>query len=137
MTNGAPVGANVRPLMGTLSIRKRANALISGATPSDLLPDVALSAVNRFKRKHLGLWVGGTVSISQLGVCFSPSRLNQALHVGLEPIEVPATDIREVRYEFGWFTGIVVIKHLHGEFRFRCYGAKRLAATIAGSFNAA
>jgi hypothetical protein len=40
-----------------------------------------------------------------------------------------------VRHEFGWVTGIVVVDHMHGEFRFRCYGAKQLAATMAASFN--
>jgi hypothetical protein len=122
--------------MGKLGVRKLANAFISDATPRDLMFQAALSAVNRFKRKHGGLWVGGTVSVSDNGVLFSPNRLNRALHVGLEPVQVPAKDIHSVRYEFGWFTGVVVVEHLHGAFRFRCYGAKRLAATMAASFNA-
>jgi hypothetical protein len=127
---------HVRAQMATLRIRKLANAFVAGAAPSDLMPEFALSAVDGFKRKHGGLWVGGTVSVSQDGVSFSPNRLNQALHACLEPIQVPAKDIQAVRYEFGWFTGIVVVEHLQGEFRFRCYGAKRLAATMAASFNA-
>jgi hypothetical protein len=92
--------------------------------------------VDKFKRKHGGLWVGGRVSVSEAGVTFLANGLNQALHVGLEPIHVPAQDIRSVRYEFGWITGIVVVEHLRGEFRFRCYGAKRLAAAMAASFTA-
>src|SRR5688572_30134069 len=99
------------------------------------MPALALPAIERFKRKHGGLWVGGTVSVSQSGVSFSPNRLNRAFHEGLEPINVAAEDIRAVRHEFGWFTGIVVVEHIHGEFRFRCYGAKQLAATMAASFN--
>jgi hypothetical protein len=119
-----------------VDIRKLANALIPHASPSELVPVTALSAIDRFKRKYGGLWVGGTVSISQSGVSFSPNRLNREFHdAALEPINVPATDIRAVRHEFGWVTGIVVVEHAHGEFRFRCYGAKRLAATMAASFN--
>ena len=60
---------------------------------------------------------------------------HRAVHAALEPINVPAEDIRAVRHEFGWVTGIVVVTHARGEFRFRCYGAKRLAATMAVSFN--
>jgi hypothetical protein len=116
--------------VSTGSIRKLANA-----TPSDVLPLDALWAIHRFRRKHGGLWVGGTVSVSESGVSFAPNRLNRAVHVGLEPIHVPAQDIRTVRYEFGWFTGIVVVEHVHGEFRFRCYGAKQFAATMAASFS--
>ena len=122
---------------GTLSIRKLANAFIPDATPSDLLLDPALSAVNRFKRKHGGLWVGGTISVLRDGVSFSPNRLNQAFHVGLEPVNVLAKDIRSVRHQFGWITGIVVVEHVHGEFRFRCFGAKHLAANMAAGFNVA
>jgi hypothetical protein len=120
--------------MEPLNIRKLANAFIPYATPSDALPSAALSAAQRFKRKHGGLWVGGTVLATSGGVSFAPNGLNRALHEDLEAIDVPAGDIKTVRHEFGWFTGIVVVTHASGEFRFRCYGAKKLAATLAESF---
>jgi hypothetical protein len=120
--------------MEPLNIRKLANAFIPSATPSDVLPSAALSAVQRFKRKHGGLWVGGTVLATSGGVSFAPNGLNRALHEVLEAIDVLARDIKSVRHEFGWFTGVVVVTHVGGEFRFRCYGAKRLAATLAVSF---
>ena len=88
-----------------IDIRKLANAFIPRASPSDLMLAEALSAIDRFKRKYGGLWVGGTVSISQSGVSFSPNWLNRKIHDALEPI------------------------------RFRCYGAKNLAATMAASFD--
>jgi hypothetical protein len=83
------------------------------------------------------LWVGGTVVVTRGGVSFEPNRLNQVFHEDLEAINVPARDIRSVRHEFGWFTGIVVVTHAGGEFRFRCCGAKKLAATIAAGFGLA
>jgi hypothetical protein len=116
-------------------IRKIVNAFFPDASPADAMPAVSLRAIDRFKRKHGGLWVGGTVSISRSGVSFSPNALNRAVHEALEPIKVAAGDIRAVRHEFGWVTGIVVIEHAHGELRFRCYGAKKLAATMAATFN--
>ncbi len=115
-------------------IRKAANAFMPYAKPSTWVPSSALSAIARFKRKHGGLWVGGTVSVSESGVAFSPNGLNRTLHDDLEPIDVLAKDIRAVRHEFGWFTGIVVVEHTNGEFRFRCFGAKQLAVTMAASF---
>lgn len=120
--------------MKPLNIRKLANAFIPNATPSDVLASEALSAVHRFKRKHGGLWVGGTVVATSGGVSFAPNGLNRAVHEDLEAIDVPARDIKSVRHEFGWFTGVVVVRHVGGEFRFRCYGAKKLAATLAVSF---
>jgi hypothetical protein len=121
-------------MSGRVDIRKLANAFFPYASPSDVLPSAALSAIARFKRKYGGLWVGGTVSISQSGVSFSPNRLNRAVHDDLAPIDVLAKDIRAVRHEFSWVTGIVVVEHAQGEFRFRCYGAKKLAAHMAARF---
>ena len=121
--------------LSSLTIRKLVNALIPDASPSTVVPVDALPAINRFKRKYGGLWVGGTLSISQSGVSFSPNWVNRKVHGALEPINVLANEIRAVRREFGWFTGIVVVEHAHGAFRFRCYGAKKLAATMAARFN--
>jgi hypothetical protein len=120
--------------MEPLNIRKLANAFVPYATPSDALGSAALSAVQRFKRKHGGLWVGGTVHATRGGVTFAPNGLNRVFHEDLEAIDVAAGDIKSVRHEFGWITGIVVVTHVGGEFRFRCYGAKRLAATLAATF---
>jgi len=122
--------------MTPLIVRKLANAFIPNAAVSSIVPSAVLPVIARFHRKHGGLWVGGTVSVSPSGVSFTPNRLNQAVHDGLQPIEVPAKAIRAIRNEFGWFTGIVVVQHEHGEFRFRCYGAKRLAASMSAAFNA-
>ncbi len=121
--------------MQPLDIRKLANAFISEAMPVDWLPGAALGAVVRFKRKHGGLWVGGTVIGRDSGVSFEPNAANRALHEELQTISVRAEDIRAVRHEFGWFTGVVVITHARGELRFRCYGAKKLAATLAAAYS--
>lgn len=115
-------------------LRKVANAFMQEAMPSEVLPSAALSAITRFKRKHGGLWVGGTVVVTDRGVSFAPNGLNRAFHDERETISVRAADIRAVRHEFGWFTGIVVVTHAGGEFRFRCYGAKKLAATLAAAY---
>jgi hypothetical protein len=121
--------------MPTLSIRKLANALIPDATPSAWVPGVARTAVERLRNGPRGLWVGGRIDLSHDGVSFTPNRLNQAFHVALEVVRIPFADIRSARREFGWVTGIVVIEHKGGEFRFRCYGASRVAACISEHLN--
>jgi len=117
--------------------RKRVNALVPGATPSGLLPTDVRSVVNSFARNLGGLWVGGTVTISEDGVAFAPNPVNEALHIDLEPVRIPAGEIRSVRREFGWVTGIVVVEHARGELRFRCFGAKRLAAGMTRRYRGA
>ncbi len=131
-----PGDDGVRPPMGTTGIRKLANVFIPEAAPARLLPIAALSVINRFARTQGGLWVGGTVFVSSDGVSFVPNRTNRLVHNNPEQVNVRAGDIRAVRREFGWVTGIVVVKHARGEFRFRCYGAKQLAATMAANFHA-
>ncbi len=133
--SGVPDDGGVRLPAEKLGIRKLANAFMPDAMPAAVVPVAALSAICRFKRRRGGLWVGGTVFVSSSGVSFVPNRLNRLLHSDLEPVDVHAEDIRAVRREFGWVTGIVVVGHVRGEFRFRCYGARRLAATMAASFN--
>jgi len=125
----------VKPPMGTPSIRKLANAFIPDATPTGLLPAVALSSIYRFTQTRGGLWVGGTVFASSSGVSFVPNRANRLVHNNPEQFNVRAGDIRDVRREFGWVTGIVVVRHARGEFRFRCYGARQLAAAMAATLN--
>lgn len=78
---------------------------------------------------------GHACFVSSSGVSFVPNRLNRLVQNDPETVNVPGRDIREVRREFGWVTGIVVVRHVRGEFRFRCYGAKQLAATLAANFN--
>ena len=117
--------------MAALNIRKFANAFITHAQPSAVLGGAALDAVERFGAAHGGLWVGGKVSVTPDGVRFVPNAVNKALHTGLDEAWIPWTDVRSVTRVFGWLTGIVVVRHAGGEFRFRCFGAKGVAAEMA------
>jgi len=124
--------------MQTFRIRKLVNAFIPNAVPSELLellPGAVLWAVNRFSTKHGGLWVGGSVEISHDGVLFKPNALNEAFHEGLESVHIPMTQVLSVAREFGWITGIVVVAHQLGEFRFRCFGAKKIAQRVSALLN--
>ncbi|MGJ4858025.1 hypothetical protein AB4037_07035 [Labrys sp. KB_33_2] len=116
--------------MTDLHIRKLCNALIPNAVPSKLVPDVTVSTVDRMSRKMGGLWVGGRVEITPEGLSFAANRLNKAFHIGLQPVHIPMAAIRKAWREFGWVTGIVAVEHDEGTFRFRCYGARKVAAVL-------
>ena len=116
--------------MSDLHIRKLCNALIPDATPSKLAPGVAVNAADRVRRKAGGLWVGGRVEITPEGVSFAANGLNWAFHTGLQPVHIPMTAIRKASREFGWVTGIVAVEHDEGTFRFRCYGAGKVAEAL-------
>jgi len=116
--------------MPTLNITKFANAFVPNAVPSAFVGGAARQAVDRFGKKHGGLWVGGKITASPAGLHFEPNRMNLALHAGLQGTSIPMSSIRRVAREFGWLTGIVVVHSAEGEFRFRCFGAKQVAASM-------
>ena len=116
--------------MTALRIEKFANAFVPDAVPSAALGGAALRATDRFSARQGGLWVGGKVTASSEGLRFVPNGLNKVLHVGLESMWIPLADIHSVAREFGVLTGIVVVHHARGEFRFRCFGARRVAAEL-------
>lgn len=107
-------------------ITKLANAFYTDATPSNRAKGIARYSAERYKKKHGGLWVGGTVVLSDQGVEFSPNALNRKLHEQIDGVSIPASSIKAIEHKFGWFTGIVEVVHAQGTFRFRCYGAKNL-----------
>jgi hypothetical protein len=131
----APVEAGVGLPLEAPVIRKVANAFVPEAAPTRILPVAARSAIHRVMRRDGGLWVGGTLSVSSSGVSFMPNRVNRLAHGNPASVTLRAGDIREVRREFGWVTGIVVVGHAGGEFRFRCYGARQMAAAMATQFH--
>ncbi len=117
--------------MNSFAFSKICNALIPGAIPSYRVPAVALTAIEDIAERFGGLWVGGRMEVEADELVFRPNRLNQALHEGLSEIHIPFREIQAIHREFGWFTGVVVVTHSQGEFRFRCYGAKSAASNLA------
>jgi hypothetical protein len=114
--------------MPELHIRKLANAFNRNAQPS--LGGAAGAAVQRYQRKNGGVWVGGAVEITSTEIAFTSNRINAALHAKATSKRIPMSQVVAVRREFGWLTGIVVVTHARGEFRFRCFGANGVAKRI-------
>ena len=114
--------------MKPFRIRKLANAFFPSGKVTAKLEGAAAHGTKFVENRLGGLWVGGTVELSQLGVQFHANAMNKALHGGQTSITIPKGAIRKLRREFGFLTGIVVVEHDQGEFRFRCYGAKGVVA---------
>lgn len=116
---------------------KVVNALIptAGSTTRGILGLRAVIEV--FRKGYGGLWVGGRVRVTARDLTFAPNALNAGVHSGDLEVRLPLGTIQEVRREFGVGTGIVVVEHGAGEFRFRCWGASgtadRLREIVAGA----
>lgn len=109
-------------------IRKPCFAFVPGATPSALATGASGERAHRMAARHGGLWVGGEIEMSPAGVSFKASAVEESLHVGVAPVNILSLHIRSVRYQFGWLSNSIVVGHEDGEFRFRCFGAKKAAA---------
>lgn len=115
--------------MNPFRITKLANAFFpSGQLRAKAPPLLAIPGIKLTEKGFGGLWVGGTVEISHHGVEFRANAMNRALHSGVTSVTIANQAIRSMRRQFGFITGIVVIDHDAGEFRFRCYGAKGVVA---------
>ena len=112
-------------------ILKLGYAFMPNAAPSRLVSGATLRRNTRLAKIHGGLWVGGSIEMSSAGVSFKPYALEESMHVGLESVNILSVNIRSVRREFGWLTGIVIISHSGGQFRFHCFRAKQVAAMFS------
>ena len=118
-------------MVGATELKKVANALIVGAETSESLPQIVAGATER-ARTEGGLWVGGTIFVSKVdGIRFDANAMNKKLHKDLDEVHIPTSGIDALSREFAFVSGIVVVHHAGGEFRFRCFGAKTFARRAA------
>jgi len=116
-----------------MHINKRANAFYEDAVLVEIIsgvPQPEDSIGNRIKKKNGGLWVGGRVLVTHDGLEFKSNNINNMLHEKLRTIVIPMQEIISADYQFGWVTGIIVLTHINGGFRFRCYGARKVVNEI-------
>jgi hypothetical protein len=83
-----------------------------------------------FKKAYGGLWVGGKMVLTQTAVRLSANAMNRLIQDGTLDIELPLELVRKVSVE-GWFgMKIVRLDTDAGSVKFRCYGAKDVAAAL-------
>ncbi|WP_433770506.1 hypothetical protein [Pseudomonas putida] len=92
--------------------------------------DVLADVLEAFKEQYGGLWVGGGLVITPRVIRLSANGLNRAVQSGALDIELPLSLIRKVTVEGGFITKIVRLDTRAGSVKFRCYGAKSVAALI-------
>ena len=121
---------------------KLANFLVTDAsvnydTVSDLYAeaengdvDAVADVLEAFRHAYGGLWVGGKVEVTHAVVRLSANALNRVVQEGTLDIELPLELVRKVSVEGGFVTKIVRLDTDAGSAKFRCFGAKDIAALI-------
>ena len=115
--------------------RRCANALIPDAEPSDAVTwfsrGTVVRTVERFRRRHGGLWVGGVVALYPDRLEFRPNALNRRAHTTDTSWSVPLDRVAAVADRSGWLTRIVEVRLDDGSMHsFRCFRARSFAARI-------
>ncbi|MFT4226225.1 hypothetical protein [Micropruina sp.] len=123
-------------------LKKAANLLVEDAR-TDLHPtvDAALAVVEApmsstervldgFRAKYGGLWVGGTLTVTDQQVEFHANALNRAVQSGTLDIALPLRSIAQVELQPGFVTKIVAITVGYRQVKSRMYGAEQVAETI-------
>lgn len=122
--------------------KKVCNALIENAKPNFTAYLVSLIAggvggvaalgavLGCFKKMLGGLWVGGTVVLTNEKIIFSPNKINTIIQSNVDCLEIPLSDIVSVRKESGFITGIICIDTADGTLKLRCYGSSKLMGKI-------
>ena len=116
--------------------KKMANALMKDAELGDRTA-VALGPGGRLgtaaiKKLMGGLWVGGTIYLTEDALEFHPNGLNRAVHKDSESLSVvlPLRGVTSVEMRRGMITQIIDIKTAIGTLSVRCLGAKGFARMI-------
>lgn len=86
--------------------------------------------LKKFKEKHGGLWVGGKMLLTPTTIHLNANWMNRIAQDGTLDIEVPLASIRNVRFEKSLITHIVRLDTDEQCIKFRCFGAKEVAALI-------
>lgn len=129
-------------MSGRVLAERTANALIEdgeGGVP-DGLPYAGIinSAVRSSKKRHGGLWVGGTARLTPEHFSFTPNAMNRAAHSrGTLDFAVPLGTVDAVDVEWGFVTRIVVLRFGSGTAKVRCLRAAGLAEEIRSAVRAA
>ena len=83
-----------------------------------------------FRAKYGGLWVGGTLTVTDQQVAFHANALNRAVQSGTLDVALPLRSIGHVEVQSGFVTKIVVITVGYRQVKSRMYGAEQVAETI-------
>lgn len=114
-----------------MGFSKSGSALLAGVKASQLGRIMSGDAVERMNRAVGGAWVGGSLTVSEGGLVFSPSWLDRRLHEGLADIVIPLSSVRAVEAMKDGVSGAIVLDLDGGRFCFRCHAAERTAEDLS------
>lgn len=123
-------------------LKKTANLLVEDAR-IDLHPTVEAGlavveapmssteqVLDGFRAKYGGLWVGGTLTVTDQQVEFHANALNRVVQAGTLDLGLPLRSIAQVEVQPGFVTKVVALTVGNRQVKSRMYGAEQVAEAI-------
>ncbi|WP_156765546.1 hypothetical protein [Mycobacterium sp. 1245499.0] len=114
-----------------------ANALIADVDVTVPTTSINRRVLDRYRRRHGGLWVGGRLTVTETDVQFHANALNRAIQSGQLDIVVDLGSVEAVELLPGVLTKIVAIHTGDRATKIRCFGAAKVADQIRTAASAA
>ncbi|OBJ23448.1 hypothetical protein [Mycobacterium sp. 1245801.1] len=121
----------------TVIISRVANALIADVDVTVPTTSINRRVLDRYRRRHGGLWVGGRLTVTETDVQFHANALNRSIQSGQLDIVVDLGSVEAVELLPGVLTKIVAIHTGDRVTKFRCFGAAKVADRIRAAASSA
>lgn len=80
-----------------------------------------------FGKSYGGLWVGGRFQVDGSRAQFTPNVVNRWIHNDHTSFSFPLNELKAAKRQFGFITGVVLLRTDQREYKIRCFGAKQIA----------
>lgn len=121
----------------TVIISRVANALIVDVDVTAPTTSVNRRVLDRYRRRHGGLWVGGRLTVTNIDVQFHANALNRSIQSGQLDVTIDLRSIESVELLPGVLTKIIAIRAGDRVTKFRCFGAAKVADQIRAAASSA
>lgn len=121
----------------TVIVSRVANALIVDVDVTVATTSVNRRVLDRCRRRHGGLWVGGRLTVTDTDVQFHANALNRSIQSGQLDITVDLRSVESVELLPGVLTKIMAIHTGDRVTKIRCFGAAKVADQIRAAASAA
>jgi len=97
---------------------------------NDLQRRAAADGLSRYVKRN-GLWIGGTIFISETAIFFKGNAINAKINAGNKLADlILLEDITSVEFKKAVVTNIISVTSDKGLIVFRCFGAKKVQALL-------
>jgi len=97
---------------------------------SEINRRAAADSLNRYVKRN-GLWIGGTIFISETAIFFKANTVNVKINAGNKLADlILLEDITSIELKKAAVTNIVSVTSDTGLIVFRCFGAKKVQALL-------